>query len=82
MPSEKKMVPVYVGFIVERGRFLSSFVTDEPQFAKYIAGEKVDDALPNNTVQVFKCEIDVSNPVIVASWTPEGEDVKVYHAAD
>ncbi|KKK80267.1 hypothetical protein LCGC14_2825230 [marine sediment metagenome] len=67
---------IYIGFIKEQGKLLPEFVTDNLKLAKHKAVRAVDDALPNNSVHVFKVCLDVKVvPLIVASWTPEGEHV-------
>jgi len=67
---------IYVGFILEQGKLLPEFVTDDRKLARAKAARSVDDALPNNSVNVFKvCFDEKVVPLIVASWTPEGEHV-------
>ncbi len=70
---------IYVGFIMEQGKLLPEFVTDNKKYAETKAGRAVDDALPNNSVQVYEIDLDLTKnkPVIVASWTPEGEHVRL-----
>ena len=69
---------VYVGFILEQGKLLPEFVTNSLKYAEVKAAKAVDDALPNNMVQVFKADIELQiRPVITACWTPEGEHVTV-----
>ena len=70
---------IYVGFIMEQGRLLPEFVTEDKKRAEIIARRKLDDALPNNSVQVFEIDLDLieNKPIIIANWTPEGEHVRV-----
>lgn len=74
------MRSIYVGFVVEQGCYFPVFVSDKRDMAITEAKRHVDDALPNNTVQVFKCFVDTQDgrPVFQAFWTPEGEDVKFF----
>ena len=65
---------IYIGFIMEQGKLLPEFVTDNMGIATSRAKKSIDDALPNNTVSVFEIEFNEKDtPLIVASWTPEGE---------
>ncbi len=68
---------IYVGFIMEQGRLLPEFVTEDKKRAEIIARRKLDDALPNNSVQVFEIDLDLieNKPIIIVNWTPEGEHV-------
>ena len=69
---------IYVGFILEQGKLLPEFVTDSLKYAETKATRAVDEALPNNMVQVFKVELELqTRPIITACWTPEGEHVTV-----
>ena len=63
-----------IGFVREEGQLIPAFVTDNMEIAASKAKRSVDDALPNNTVPVFEIEFNEKDtPLIVASWTPEGE---------
>lgn len=64
---------------MEQGRLLPEFVTDDKKRAETKAGQSVDDALPNNSVQVFEIDLDLieNKPIIIVNWTPEGEHVRV-----
>lgn len=65
---------IYIGFVREQGILYVEFVTPNIEIATSRAKKLVDDALPNNTVEVFKIEFNEKDiPLMVASWTPEGE---------
>ena len=65
---------IYIGFIREQGILYPEFVTNYEGVARIKAKKLVDEALPNNTGVVFRTEFNVKDtPVMVASWTPEGE---------
>ncbi len=67
---------IYIGFILEQGKLLPEFVTDNVDIAKVKAIRSVDDALPNNMVKVFQAEFDERKQLLMtASWTPEGETI-------
>ena len=69
---------LYLGFIREAGILIPAFVTDIKQHARNLALKNVDDALPNNSVEVHEIKFDAEalEPVIVASWTPEGKHIE------
>ena len=64
----------YIGFVREQGILLPTFATDKKEYARTLALKNVDDALPNNSVEVY-AYLFPRKPEIVASWTPEGEHI-------
>ena len=69
---------LYLGFIRDQGILIPTFVTDTKEYARTLALKNVDDALPNNAVEVHQIlfNAEALEPVIVASWTPEGEHIQ------
>ncbi len=72
--SKQKMI-LYIGFIIGQGKLLPEFVTDDLLIARIKARRSVNNALPQDTVEVFEINFneEEEQPLIAANWTPEGE---------
>jgi len=74
-------IPLYLGFVREEGILIPAFMSVTKESAGFEAKRHVDDALPNNHVEVYKIlfdSVEHHKAVITVVWTPEGEEVR-YH---
>jgi hypothetical protein len=75
MRPKEKPIELYLAFTQEQNHYFFDFAENNLERAIEKMKGRVDDALPNNSVVLFKVTIDKNEWVATAHWTPEDVEI-------